>query len=83
MKLPFIRDRVVEGYFWIMGTYFEPQYSQARIITTKVILLGSMMDDTYDVYATIDELEPYTDAIQRFVAVTIFTIFVHFTRLGL
>ncbi|XXG79142.1 hypothetical protein AAC387_Pa09g0278 [Persea americana] len=65
VKLPFIRDRVVECYFWIMGTYFEPQYSQARIITTKIILLASVMDDTYDVYATIDELEPYTDAIQR------------------
>lgn len=55
-----------------MGAYFKPQYSQARIITTKIILLASVMDDTYDVYATIDELEPHTDAIQMFVALTIY-----------
>ncbi|XVE50479.1 hypothetical protein DITRI_Ditri01bG0165500 [Diplodiscus trichospermus] len=29
-KLPFARDRVVEGYFWIMGVYFKPQYSLSR-----------------------------------------------------
>ncbi|KAA3472495.1 (+)-delta-cadinene synthase isozyme A-like [Gossypium australe] len=29
-KLPFVRDRLVEGYFWMLGVYFEPQYSFAR-----------------------------------------------------
>ncbi|CAN4114379.1 unnamed protein product [Withania somnifera] len=26
--LPYARDRVVECYFWALGVYFEPQYSQ-------------------------------------------------------
>ncbi|KAL4272665.1 hypothetical protein GQ457_13G002760 [Hibiscus cannabinus] len=64
-KLPFARDRVVEGYFWIMGVYFEPQYSLGRKMLTKVIAMASIVDDTYDSYATYDELIPYTHAIER------------------
>ncbi|KAK8483052.1 hypothetical protein V6N11_049594 [Hibiscus sabdariffa] len=63
-KLPFARDRVVEGYFWIMGVYFEPQYSLGRKMLTKVIAMASIVDDTYDSFATYDELIPYTDAIE-------------------
>ncbi|XP_021287788.1 (+)-delta-cadinene synthase isozyme A [Herrania umbratica] len=64
-KLPFARDRVVEGYFWIMGVYFEPQYSLGRRMLTKVIAMASIVDDTYDSYGTYDELILYTDAIER------------------
>ncbi|MBA0776800.1 hypothetical protein Gotri_011747 [Gossypium trilobum] len=64
-KLPYARDRVVEDYFWILGVYFEPQYSLGRKILTKVIAMTSIMDDTYDSYATYDELVPYTNAIER------------------
>ncbi|GMJ11483.1 terpene synthase 21 [Hibiscus trionum] len=64
-KLPFARDRVVEGYFWIMGVYFEPQYSLGRKMLTKVIAMASIVDDTYDSFATYDELIPYTDAIEK------------------
>ncbi|XP_039030231.1 (+)-delta-cadinene synthase isozyme A-like [Hibiscus syriacus] len=64
-KLPFARDRVVEGYFWIMGVYFEPQYPLGRKFLTKVIAMASIVDDTYDSFATYDELIPYTEAIQR------------------
>ncbi|XXG83105.1 hypothetical protein AAC387_Pa10g0940 [Persea americana] len=64
-KLPFIRDRIVECYFWILAVYFEPQYSRARKMMTKIISLTSIMDDIYDVHGTLEELEPYTDAIQR------------------
>ncbi|XVE80269.1 hypothetical protein DITRI_Ditri14bG0126500 [Diplodiscus trichospermus] len=64
-KLPFARDRVVEGYFWILGMYFEPQYSHGRKILTKVIAMESILDDTYDSYGTYDELTIYTDAIER------------------
>ncbi|XP_030932315.1 (-)-germacrene D synthase-like [Quercus lobata] len=64
-KLPFARDRVVECYFWIVAVYFEPQYSLARKILTKVISMTSILDDIYDVYGTLEELEPFTEAIER------------------
>ncbi|XP_049372070.1 vetispiradiene synthase 2-like [Solanum verrucosum] len=63
--LPYARDRVVECYFWALGVYFEPQYSQARVILTKTLAVTSIVDDTFDAYGTVKELEKYTDAIQR------------------
>ena len=74
-KLPFARDRMVECYFWILGVYFEPQYFLARRILTKVISLTSVIDDTYDVYGTIEELILFTDAIQRFNSMLIYRSF--------
>ncbi|XP_022717949.1 (+)-delta-cadinene synthase isozyme A-like [Durio zibethinus] len=64
-KLPFARDRLVEGYFWILGVYFEPQYSFAREILTKAIVMASTMDDIYDVHGTFEELELLTNVIER------------------
>ncbi|PHT99424.1 hypothetical protein BC332_31619 [Capsicum chinense] len=63
--LPFARDRVVELYFWSIGIYFEPQYSVARKMLTKVLCFCSIMDDTYDTYGTLDELTLFTSAIER------------------
>nr|XP_010323000.1 (E,E)-germacrene B synthase-like [Solanum lycopersicum] len=64
-KYPYARDRLVECYFWILGVYFEPKYSRARKMMTKVIQMASFFDDTFDAYATFDELEPFNNAIQR------------------
>ncbi|KAH9651258.1 alpha-humulene/(-)-(E)-beta-caryophyllene synthase [Citrus sinensis] len=64
-KLPFIRDRIAECYFWILGVYFEPQYSFTRRILTKVISMTSTIDDIYDVCGKIEELELFTSAIKR------------------
>ncbi|CAH9106122.1 unnamed protein product [Cuscuta europaea] len=61
--LPYARDRAVECYFWALGVYFEPQYSKARVMLAKNILIVSILDDTYDAYGTIEELNVYTDAI--------------------
>ncbi|XP_022014902.1 beta-caryophyllene synthase isoform X1 [Helianthus annuus] len=61
----FIRDRLVECYFWILGVYFEPQYSRARIFLTKVIGISTILDDTYDAYGTFEELVIFTEAVQR------------------
>ncbi|KAK4539090.1 hypothetical protein RGQ29_031979 [Quercus rubra] len=63
-NLSFARDRVVELYFWILGVYFEPQYSLARRILTKTICMASIIDDIYDAYGTHEELELFTDAIK-------------------
>ncbi|CAA3011497.1 vetispiradiene synthase 2-like [Olea europaea subsp. europaea] len=64
-KLPYARDRVVECFFWAMGVYHEPQYSIARIMLTKTIAMTSIIDDTYDAYGTVEELEVFTEAIMR------------------
>ncbi|KAK2639238.1 hypothetical protein Ddye_027033 [Dipteronia dyeriana] len=66
-KLPYIRDRIVEDYVWGVGTYFEPCHSHARVIWTKVVMLTSVIDDTYDAYPydNLEELQLLTGAIQR------------------
>ncbi|KVH96380.1 Terpene synthase, metal-binding domain-containing protein [Cynara cardunculus var. scolymus] len=64
-KLPYVRDRLVEGYFWILAAYYEPQYSDARIFLMKTCNLVIILDDTYDNYGTYEELEIFTEAVQR------------------
>ncbi|XP_058100966.1 (-)-germacrene D synthase-like [Magnolia sinica] len=64
-KYSFARDRLVETYFWILGVYFEPQYTRARAIKTKIMKLLSIIDDIYDAYALFDELEIFTNAVYR------------------
>ncbi|KAL7216922.1 hypothetical protein ACSBR1_028781 [Camellia fascicularis] len=64
-KMPFAKDIKVKCYFWILGVYFKPQYLLARRMLTKVIALTSIIDDIYDVYGTLEELVPFTDAIEN------------------
>ncbi|WMV34359.1 hypothetical protein MTR67_027744 [Solanum verrucosum] len=45
--------------------YFELKYNRVRTMMTKVLKMSSIIDDTYDAYGTIDELAPFTVAIQR------------------
>ncbi|KAF3445211.1 hypothetical protein FNV43_RR14905 [Rhamnella rubrinervis] len=65
VKLPYARDRVIELYFWILGIYFEPQYHFGREIVTKVIIMVSVLDDTFDAHGTYEELNLFTQAIKR------------------
>ncbi|KAK3421191.1 hypothetical protein EUGRSUZ_H04977 [Eucalyptus grandis] len=64
-KFPFARNRLVELYFWMSGVYFEPEYEATREILTKVMVIVSIFDDVYDIYATLEELELFTKAIER------------------
>ncbi|KAF2284339.1 hypothetical protein GH714_020813 [Hevea brasiliensis] len=63
-KLSFARDRIVENFLWTIGETFEPQFSYCRRMSTKVNSLLTTIDDIYDVYGTLDELELFTDAVQ-------------------
>ncbi|KAD7478984.1 hypothetical protein E3N88_02120 [Mikania micrantha] len=65
-KLTFIRDRIMECFFWSLGVVFEPQYYSCRVGLTKVCALITTIDDIYDVYGSIDELELFTNAVKRF-----------------
>ena len=65
-KYPFARDRLVEGYFWILGVYFEPHYARARNIVVRMFKLASIIDDNFDVDGRFMDLKVFTDAIKRF-----------------
>lgn len=65
-RLSFGRDRLMECFFWAAGmTPFEPQFSNIRKGLTKVCSLITLIDDIYDVYGTLDELELFTTAVER------------------
>ncbi|XP_060672677.1 sesquiterpene synthase 2-like [Ziziphus jujuba] len=64
-KLPYARDRLVELYFWIYAIFFEPQYSLARELVTKVVAMVSIIDDTFDAHGTYEEIKLFTEAVIR------------------
>ncbi|KAK2639900.1 hypothetical protein Ddye_027695 [Dipteronia dyeriana] len=64
-KLPYVRDRVIEAYFWAVMIYFEPYYSRARLMLTKITMFLTVVDDTNDSYGTPEELQLLIEAIHR------------------
>ncbi|KAI4299824.1 hypothetical protein L6164_033249 [Bauhinia variegata] len=64
-KLSFSRDRLMECFFWTVGMAFEPQFSRLRKGLTKVTSFITTIDDVYDVYGTLDELEIFTSSVER------------------
>ncbi|CAL9127282.1 unnamed protein product, partial [Musa textilis] len=67
-SLSFVRDRLVECYYWMLAVFSEPHYSRARVMNVKLGALTSIMDDIYDNYSTLEESRLLTDAIQRWEA---------------
>ncbi|KAJ0575584.1 putative R-linalool synthase [Helianthus annuus] len=65
VKLSYTRDRLVESYMWAVGTNHLPPFSPLRRIVTQVIAMVTTIDDVYDVYGTLDELEQFTKAVAR------------------
>lgn len=63
--LNYARDRVVECYFWSYTVYYEQEYTRARMILAKIFALLTLLDDTYDSHATLEDSRKLTEAIQR------------------
>lgn len=64
--LTFSRDRLMENYLWAMGIVFEPQFTKCRIELTKFVCILTAIDDMYDIYGSLEELELFTDAVKRY-----------------
>ncbi|WVZ59787.1 hypothetical protein U9M48_009886, partial [Paspalum notatum var. saurae] len=65
VELNYARDRVVEVFFWSYTIYHKQDYSRARTMLTKIFSLVTLLDDTYDVHATLDDCHKLTEALQR------------------
>ncbi|KAK9924603.1 hypothetical protein M0R45_032965 [Rubus argutus] len=64
-KASFSRDRLMENYMWAIGGSYEPQFSECRIGLTKFVCILTVIDDMYDIYGLLDELELFTDAVTQ------------------
>ncbi|VVB04071.1 unnamed protein product [Arabis nemorensis] len=64
-QLPFVRDRIVENYFWTVGLICEPQFGYIRRIMTIINALVTTIDDIYDIYGTLEELELFTAMVEK------------------
>ncbi|XP_058769006.1 tricyclene synthase TPS4, chloroplastic-like [Vicia villosa] len=64
-RLSFGRDRLMECFFWAVGVApLEPKFNDLRKGLTKVCSLITLIDDIYDIYGTLDELELFTTAVE-------------------
>ncbi|XP_051125721.1 trans-alpha-bergamotene synthase-like isoform X2 [Andrographis paniculata] len=64
-KLGFARHRLAEGFLWALGFSPDPEFAFSRRVLCKIAVLITVMDDIYDLYGTLDELQALTDTIQR------------------
>ncbi|XP_010528837.1 PREDICTED: 1,8-cineole synthase 1, chloroplastic-like isoform X2 [Tarenaya hassleriana] len=64
-KLHFARDRILENYFWTVELFHEPEFAYHRQKHTIVNALVTTIDDIYDIYGTIEELQQFTEIIRK------------------
>ncbi|XP_020270012.1 terpene synthase 10-like [Asparagus officinalis] len=64
-KVDFSRDRIVEVYLWANGTTWEPKFSKCRKVVAKFNSVAFVIDDFYDIHATLEEAQLFTAAIRR------------------
>ncbi|KAL7589822.1 hypothetical protein Lser_V15G40792 [Lactuca serriola] len=64
-NLSFARDRLVENFLWTVGVNYLPRFSTERKILLKVNAIITTIDDIYDVYGSLDELEQFTYVVER------------------
>ncbi|KAI4331063.1 hypothetical protein MLD38_029288 [Melastoma candidum] len=60
-----LRDRLMENYLWGTIIAFEPRWSDYRVMLIKIGNLITIIDDVYDIFGTMEELEILTDFIDR------------------
>ncbi|KAI3933567.1 hypothetical protein MKX01_032672 [Papaver californicum] len=59
------RDRTVECFLSSIGFCWEPRYERCREWLTKILSFALVIDDIYDVYGSLEELELFTEAVER------------------
>ncbi|KAJ4946672.1 hypothetical protein NE237_016328 [Protea cynaroides] len=65
VELNFARDSLIQCFLWALGMNPDPKLSNFRVELTKVGVLATTIDDIYDVYGSLEELELFTDVVER------------------
>lgn len=61
----FMRDRLVESFMCAVGLVFQPMHSSFRKWLTKMVVFVLVIDDIYDNYGSLEELQHFTNAVDR------------------
>nr|WHL34555.1 terpene synthase 9 [Aquilegia yabeana] len=64
-KLDFCRDRILEHLYWSLEMIPARQYGRFRKGLTPLTSLITVTDDVYDIYGTLEELELFTNVVDR------------------
>ncbi|KAJ7950516.1 Terpene synthase [Quillaja saponaria] len=64
-KLSFARDRLMECFFSAVGMTYEPYLGDCRKIIAVLIEVITVIDDVYDAHGTLEQLELFTEAMDR------------------
>ncbi|KAG6474517.1 hypothetical protein ZIOFF_068454 [Zingiber officinale] len=64
-ELKFARDQPSKWYTWSMTVLSNPKFSSYRVALTKVIAFVYLIDDIFDVYGSLDELELFAKAMNK------------------
>ncbi|CAN1790257.1 Alpha-terpineol synthase, chloroplastic [Linum perenne] len=64
-NMEFARDPLLESFLWAIGMTSHPHMADCRKALAKVAIIVHIIDDVYDVYGFIHELELFTAAIER------------------
>lgn len=59
----------MECYFWTSGVIERREHGYERIMLTKINALVTTIDDVFDIYGTLQELQLFTTTIQRLVRI--------------
>ncbi|EOA14601.1 hypothetical protein CARUB_v10027853mg, partial [Capsella rubella] len=60
-----IKERTVESWFAALVINFEPQFSLGRIMSAKLYLLITFLDDACDIHGSIPEVASLVNCIER------------------
>ncbi|XP_010545504.1 PREDICTED: (E)-beta-ocimene synthase, chloroplastic-like isoform X2 [Tarenaya hassleriana] len=64
-RLDFTRDRITENFLWGLALVDEPGFGYRRRMLTKIFSFMTTIDDIYDIYGTMEELEIFTAAVEK------------------
>ncbi|CAL9241937.1 unnamed protein product [Arabidopsis halleri] len=62
---PNFRERTIETWFAALMMYFEPQFSLGRIMSAKLYLVITFLDDACDKHGSISDVESLVDCLER------------------